>query len=130
MYTVGAMPEGDNSIDCILLFAVLTCIPNNRAQEKLIEVLYSKLKPGGIIYVSDYYLQSQSIELKVYQYMNGDSENYGVFTLPEGATFRHHPREWIMKMLADFHIEMEVNIEVSTMNGNRGEAFQLIARKL
>lgn len=32
----GTMCEEDNSIDCILLFAVLTCIPNNRTQEKLI----------------------------------------------------------------------------------------------
>ena len=125
-----AMLEVDNSIDCLILFAVLTCIPNNQAQEKLMEVLYLKLKPGGIIYVSDYYLQSHSVEVKQYQCLNDDQENYGVFTLPEGATFRHHPRAWIMKLLADFQIEMEMNIEVSTMNGNKGEAFQLIGRKL
>lgn len=75
-------------------------------------------------------MQSQSVEVKQYHYLNDDKENYGVFTLPEGVIFRHHPRKWIMKLLADFQIEMEVNIEVSTMNGNKGEAFQLIGRKL
>ena len=48
------LPVADSSINCILLFAVLTCIPSNKGQQELMKLLLSKLKVGGIIYISDY----------------------------------------------------------------------------
>lgn len=119
----------DNSVDCFLLFAVLTCIPENIHQEQLIHFLFTKLKPNGIIYISDYYLQAHSTEVERYEYWNNDQQNFGVFTLPEGVTFRHHTKEWIKHLLKDFKIETENLIEVKTMNGSIAEAFQIIGRK-
>lgn len=123
------LPQKDNSVDCILLFAVLTCIASNEGQEKLINLLFSKLKKGGIIYISDYYLQENSVEVERYEFLNGDANNFGVFKLPEGATFRHHTKEWIKTLTKIFEILIENPIVVKTMNGNTAEGFQLIGKK-
>lgn len=119
----------DNSIDLIILFAVLTCIPSNKGQNSLISLLLSKLKKGGILYISDYYLQENSVEVARYEYLNGDKNNFGVFKLPEGAIFRHHTKEWIKTLTKDFEIISETSIIVKTMNGNIANGFQLIAKK-
>jgi SAM-dependent methyltransferase len=119
----------DNSIDCIILFAVLTCIPSNEGQNSLMSLLLSKLKKGGIIYISDYYLQENSVEVERYEYLNGDKNNFGVFKLPEGVIFRHHTKEWIKTLTKDFEIISETPIIVKTMNGNIANGFQIIAKK-
>lgn len=119
----------DNSIDCIILFAVLTCIPSNDGQNSLINLLLSKLKRGGIIYISDYYLQENSVEVERYEYLNGDKNNFGVFKLPEGAIFRHHTKEWIKTLTKEFEVLIENPLVVTTMNGNIANGFQIIAKK-
>ncbi|AHF15614.1 class I SAM-dependent methyltransferase [Niabella soli] len=123
------LPVRNNSVDCILLFAVLTCIPSNNGQKELLKLLRSKLKPEGIIYISDYYLQNNSPEVKRYQYFNDDEDNFGVFKLSEGVTFRHHTREWISELTKEFKILLENPIQVMTMNGHTAEAFQLVGQK-
>ena len=123
------LPLAGNTIDCFILFAVLTCIPSNAGQTNLIRLLQSKLKPGGIIYISDYYLQDNEISKSRYTCFNNDNENFGVFTLPEGATLRHHTKEWIATLVKDFKLVKEKLIEVKTMNGNSAKAFQIIIQK-
>ncbi len=81
------------------------------------------------MYVSDYYLQKDSREMDRYEYLNGDKENYGVFTLNEGVTFRHHPKKWIKELLVNFEMIEEKYIEVVTMNKHKAEGFQIIAKK-
>ena len=124
-----ALPFENSTVDCILLFAVLTCIPSNKGQMDLIELLRSKLKPGGILYISDYYLQQNEVSKSRYTNYNGEPQNDGVFQLPEGVVFRHHNRGWISTLLKTFDIQEENLIEVRTMNGNPAEAFQVIAAK-
>jgi SAM-dependent methyltransferase len=119
----------DNSVDCILLFAVLTCIPSNEGQKNLVKSLHTTLKKGGILYISDYYLQKNSPGVNRYQYLYNDQDNFGVFTLPEGATFRHHTKEWIKTLIKDMQVVTEDSIIVKTMNGHTANGFQLIARK-
>ena len=129
IYSPQHLPVENNSVDCILLFAVLTCIPSNNEQIELIRLLHSKLKPGGILYISDYYLQYNEISKSRYTYFINDPENFGVFTLLEGALLRHHTNQWIDFLIKDFEVMEERLIEVKTMNGNSAKAFQLIARK-
>ena len=124
-----ALPLDDNSVDCFLLVAVLTCIPSNRAQEKLMQILHSKLKPGGVVYLSDFYLQDNKPEGREYTYLNEDPNNFGVFTLPDGATLRHHTREWIAELIRNFKIKESETVAVKTMNGNDARAFQFILQK-
>jgi SAM-dependent methyltransferase len=123
------LPEEDGSLDVVLLFAVLTCIPSNAGQRALIQLLRRKLKPSGMLYISDYYLQPDRLASGSYKCLDDDPENAGVFTLAEGVTFRHHTQEWIGALLQDFRIVHETAVEVLTMNGNRSSAFQLIGRK-
>jgi SAM-dependent methyltransferase len=124
-----SMPVEVSSIDLVLLFAILTCIPSNAGQKELISILYDKLKKGGFIYISDYYLQLDRAEVKDYGDLENDIENYGVFTLGEGVTFRHHTEEWIKKLLKDFVVVSEKRIAVKTMNGHLANSFQIIAKK-
>jgi len=114
--------------DVVLLFAVLTCIPSNAGQKELLQLLSDRLRAGGLVYISDYYLQTQTTEVKQYTYLNNDKDNYGVFTLAEGATFRHHTKEWIKELLNGFTILSEKIIAVKTMNGSSAEGFQIVAR--
>lgn len=123
------LPVEEDSIDCILLFAVLTCIPSNEGQSDLIRMLYSKLRPGGIIYISDYYLQDNALDNGRYQYLNDDKNNFGVFSLPEGVILRHHTKEWISELTKDFEVLTEKSIDVLTMNGNKAKGFQLLGMK-
>ncbi|MCW3093233.1 MAG: Methyltransferase type 12 [Ferruginibacter sp.] len=92
-------------------------------------MLRSKLKPGGFIYISDYYLQENEISKSRYTFFNNDVNNFGVFELPEGATLRHHTKEWIATLVKDFTIKEDLMIEVKTMNGNNAEAFQILLQK-
>ena len=123
------LPIEDNSVDCILLFAVLTCVPSNNGQKALIKLLCSKLVKGGILYISDYYLQENREEVKKYECLNDDDDNFGVFTLEEGVTFRHHTKEWITKLISDFTVLTENEIQVQTMNRHTANAFQIICKK-
>lgn len=129
IHSVEELPLADQSVSCIILFAVLTCIPENKEQLKIVEALAKKLKSGGIIYLSDYYLQEKSTELKSYSFLESDKENFGVFTLPEGVMIRHHTKEWIIQLLSAFEIMDHKEIDVRTMNGNNAKAFQMIAQK-
>ena len=77
----------------------------------------------------DDYLQDNEVSKSRYTYFNNDLDNFGVFTLPEDATLRHHTKEWIATLVKDFTIEKENIIAVKTMNGNSAAAFQLIVQK-
>ncbi|MES2560168.1 MAG: class I SAM-dependent methyltransferase [Bacteroidota bacterium] len=116
-----------HSVDCIVLFAVLTCIPDNKSQVALMEKSYSILKPEGILYISDYYLQQNQNEVGTYSFLENDEHNFGVFTLPDGSIFRHHTCEWIASLLSKFEVAHETTAQVFTMNGSPAEAFQIIA---
>jgi SAM-dependent methyltransferase len=123
------LPLPDAAADAILLLAVLTCIPSNAGQQALLAHLYAKLRPGGLLYLSDYYLQPERQAAGAYHCLHGDPANEGVFTLPEGVTFRHHTPAWISTLTAAFTVLHNATVPVFTMNGNRSEAFQLLLQK-
>ena len=50
-------PGRPDSFDAVILFAVLTCIPTDTGQEALLAQIDHVLRPGGILYISDYWLQ-------------------------------------------------------------------------
>ncbi len=123
------IPFQQDEFDTIILFAVLTCIPTNEGQRNLINKLKQILRPGGIIYISDYWLQNNDRNLKRYNAYKDKYGVYGVFELPEGAVVRHHDKEWISSMLCDFNTLALFDIEVTTMNGNKSSGFQYFGRK-
>lgn len=118
----------DESADGILLFAVLTCIPSNKGQSDLIKFLYSKLKTGGILYVSDYYLQKDALRMGIYEYLENNRDNFGIFRSPEGP-MRHHTREWIRRLFKDYNKLSEIPLHLPTNRGDHASAFQLVLQK-
>ncbi len=120
----GALPFESNTFDAIILFAVLTCIPTNDGQQALIKELHRILRPGGIIYISDYWLQIDERNLERYSEFEAKFGQYGVFELPEGAIVRHHSKEWISTLLKDFKLLDMFDCEFTTMNGNQSSCFQ------
>jgi SAM-dependent methyltransferase len=111
------------------LFAVLTCIPTNKGQELLIQEIHQVIRPGGVLYVSDYWLQDDDRNRERYRKWKDRYGTYGIFELSEGAVCRHHDRKWIEKLFSSFEMIEFVDIDVFTMNGNKAKAFQYYGRK-
>jgi SAM-dependent methyltransferase len=123
------LPFNDDWFDLVLLFAVLTCIPNDREQRLLLAEAQRVLRPGGMLYVSDLLVNNDQRNRERYERDAEKFKCYGVFELPEGVVVRHHEQEWIEEIVSPFE---EVEFEpyrVITMNGNTSAAFQYLGRK-
>ena len=118
------LPVPDASVDGVLLFAVLTCIPTNHGQQALIREIQRVLQPGGLLYISDYWLQGDARNRQRYKQFASEFGTYGVFRLPEGAVFRHHERTWIQNLTSAFQPAAIDEIRLETMNGHPADAFQ------
>jgi SAM-dependent methyltransferase len=123
------VPFADHSYDGVLLIAVLTCIPSDEHQVAIMNELCRVLRPGGLLYFSDLWLQSDTRNLERYALGYERYGLYGVFDLPEGVTLRHHDRKWIERLTSKFETVVLDEIEMRTMNGNSASGFQLFARK-
>lgn len=124
-----SIPFRDNSVDVALLFALLTCIPQDSQQQRLIQELLRVLRPGGILYISDLMINNDERNTARYQRYADQFGRYGVFELPEGVVMRHHNEEWIRDLTRPFENLKFERFEVVTMNGNRSAAFQYLGRK-
>jgi len=119
----------DASVDGVLLLSVLTCVPTNEGQRAIISEIIRVLRPGGVLYISDMFLQTDSRNVERYVRDEKKYGIYGIFDLSEGVTVRHHTRGWIEVLTKDFDsLELE-EISVHTMNGHSAKAFQWFGRK-
>src|SRR6185312_373323 len=48
-----SLPFKNECFDEVLVFAVLTCIPDNNQQRELLAEVKRVLRPGGLLYISD-----------------------------------------------------------------------------
>ncbi len=118
-----------NSFDAVLLIAVLTCIPEDSGQRALIAELKALLRPGALLYISDYPLQSDERNQQRYAQHVAELGTYGVFRLSEGAIVRHHSREWLETLTGDFEKLDESQVDAVTMNGHVARAIRYLGRK-
>lgn len=118
----------DHSIDAVILFAVLTCIRDDDEQRDLVREISRVLKPGGILYVNDFLLNTDERNVNRYQKYESVFGNYGVFELPEGAVCRHHKEEWIMTLLENFDPLKYERLTFTTMNGHTSNGFFFIGK--
>lgn len=118
------IPLPDASVDGVLLFSVLTCIPTDEGQRELLREVNRVLNRGGLLYISDLWLQTDERNLDRYTRDEQKYGIYGVFDLPEGVTVRHHDPKWIETLTSDFTMVALDELEVVTMNGNPAKAFQ------
>jgi SAM-dependent methyltransferase len=118
------LPVADSSVDAALLFSVLTCVATDDGQRTIIDEIHRVLQPGGLLYISDLWLQTD--ERNVERYLRDEAKygKYGVFDLPEGVTVRHHDPKWIEELTKGFEVVTIDEIDVITMNGNPANAFQ------
>src|SRR5262249_52528121 len=73
----------DVSVDAVLLFTVLTCVPTNEGQRSIITEITRVLRPGGLLYISDMFLQSDSRNVERYVRDEKKYGIYGIFDLSE-----------------------------------------------
>lgn len=123
----------DGQFDAVLLFAVLTCIAADAAQHDLIAELRRVLRPGGLLLVSDYPLQSDVRNVTRYDAFAAEAHveapvqqalPYGVFRLPDGGLVRHHTMAWFTELFTEFAVLDRVMFDATTMNGNPARIVQ------
>lgn len=124
-----ALPIKSESIDAVLLFAVLTCIPDDNGQRALLNEVERVLRPSGLLYISDLLVNDDLRNRKRYERYAKKYKCYGVFELPEGVVVRHHRKEWIDEVTDSFKQLEHETFTVTTMNGNPSSAFQYLGRK-
>ena len=124
-----ALPIKSESIEAVLLFAVLTCIPNDNDQRIVLTEVERVLRPGGLLYISDLLVNNDLRNRERYEQFAEKYKCYGVFELPEGVVVRHHRKEWIEELTGSFRPLENEPFTVTTMNGNLSSAFQYLARK-
>jgi SAM-dependent methyltransferase len=119
-----------SSVDAVLLLAVLTSVPRNEDQLAIVNEITRVLRPGGILYISDMWLQTDDRNVERYERDRDKYGIYGVFDLSDGATVRHHDHQWIESLLKDYQPVALEEINIQTMNGNPATAFQWFGRRL
>jgi SAM-dependent methyltransferase len=119
----------DASVDAALLFAVLTCVPGDEGQRAILAEIRRVLRPGGLVCISDLWLQPDARNMA--RYLEGEPKygRYGIFDLPEGVTLRHHDRQWIADLTAAYQTAAIDEMHVPTMNGNTADGFQWFGMK-
>jgi SAM-dependent methyltransferase len=123
------LPLRDASADAALLFAVLTCVPGDAAQRAIVAEIARVLRPDGVLYISDLWLQPDERNRTRYQLGEAAYGRYGVFELPEGVVLRHHDRDWIRELTAGFAQLALCEMTVETMNGHTAQGFQWFGRR-
>ncbi len=123
------LPEPDGSFDVVILFAVLTCIPEDSAQDALIQECRRLLRPGGLLYISDMPLQSSPQYRERYDRAAQRHGAYGVFETSDGAVVRHHGDDRLGSWMTGFKPLGRRDIDIVTMNGNPARAVQLLASR-
>ncbi len=122
----GKLPFEESTFDAVILFGVLTCVPDNESQKVLLNDIKRVLKPGGIIYINDFLLNSGFKRWLFYKKAQKETGVYGAFKTYDGATVRHHAEDYILNLLSDFKTLDFQKIVIPTMNGNKSNSFGFI----
>lgn len=116
-------PLESRTVDAVILSTVLCCLPDISQQKKLLKNVDRVLKPGGVIYLSDFLISSDKKVVKKYEKGYKQFSEYGVYETSEGMIVRHHESSYI-RALMDSHLELWWYEEASeTMNGTPVHAF-------
>ncbi len=122
----GELPFEENTFDAVILFGVLTCVPDNESQNGLLNDIKKVLKSGGVIYINDFLLNSGFKRRLFYKKAQKETGIYGAFKTYDGATVRHHAEDYILNLLSDFKKLDYQKFVIPTMNGNKSNSFGFI----
>jgi SAM-dependent methyltransferase len=128
---IGGLPlaEPDGAFDAAVLFAVLTCIPADAGQCALVAELRRLIRPGGLLYISDYLLQPGERYAARYEAGLVRHGVLGVWDREDGGVFRHHTREGLDALLGDFELVAEREVASVTMSGAPATILQRLLRR-
>ena len=122
------LPFSDESFDAVLLFSVLTCVPEDHELDALFGEIERVLAPRGVLHVSDLLLQTDARNTARYDAAHADGAPYGTFDLPEGVRLRHFDLEGLRARWRAFEELDLIEHDVVTMNGNAAHGFQFLGR--
>jgi len=122
------LEEGHATFDAVFLFAVLTCIPDDRTQDAVVGEVRRLLRPGGLLYISDMPLQTDERNRARYARDQSRFGAYGAFETGDGAVVRHFAEERLDALLRGFVSVASRQVVVTTMNGNTATATQRLLR--
>ncbi len=125
----GGLARESPPFDGILLFAVLTCVPDDQDQQILIANLDRLLRPGGMLYVSDFLLANDNRNLERYAKFHEKFGTYGVFELDEGAVVRHHDPARVQQLFTAFKGKEYGEETFTTMLGHPAKGFYYFGQK-
>ncbi|MEJ0066226.1 MAG: class I SAM-dependent methyltransferase [Caulobacteraceae bacterium] len=123
------LDEPAESFDAVLVFAVLTTIMADEDQDALMAELRRVLKPKGLLYLSDYPLQTDDRYLARYAAGLDRYGVHGVWDREDGGVFRHQSRERLDALLAGFDILDERKVATATLSGFPAVAIQVLASR-
>ena len=123
------LAEPDGAFDAVILFAVLNTIPGDGDQRALMAELRRLTRPGGLIYVSDYLLQTDARNLARYEAGAARHGVYGVWDRDDGGVFRHHTPAALDALMDGFELIAEAEIATATLSGAPVTAIQRLARR-
>lgn len=119
----------DGAFDAVLLTAVLTCVPASADQQGILHEVTRLLQRGGVLHIGDFWIQDDARNRDRYERRRPSSAEYGVFTLPEGVTLRHHSRAWLDALTSGYEPLALDEVTVRTMNGHEARGFQWYGRR-
>jgi len=122
------LPFPTASFDACLLMALLTCIASDDGIAAVLAEAHRLLKPGGILFLSDYPLQNDARNRARYESGAAEFGVHGVFRAG-AAVFRHFAPAAMERMLRGFEILWRREIEVATLNGHAAQVLQVLARR-
>jgi len=122
------LPYPAASFDACLLMALLTCIPSDDGIADVLAEAHRLLKPGGILFLSDYPLQNDARTRARYEAGATEFGVYGVFRAG-AAVFRHFDGARMDALLQGFNVLRRREITVTTLNGHSAQVLQVLARR-
>jgi SAM-dependent methyltransferase len=123
------LPFADETFDAVLFFAVLTCIPTDDGQRGVIAEATRVLRRGGLLYVSDLWLQTDERNRARYAAGHVKFGTWGVFELPDGVVLRHQEPSSMVALTAGYDTLALEDVVHDTMNGHRAAGFQWLGSK-
>lgn len=118
-----ALPLKDNSVDAAILSTVLCCIPDQTAEEQIIQEIHRVLKIGAPLYLTDFLITDTDNLTNKYQKGYAAYNEWGVYQTSEGALVRHFNPVQIEKLLSVFSVHWYQEGDFVTMNHNSVKTF-------
>lgn len=123
-----AFPFSDNTFDAVVLIAVLTCIVEDKDQERLMDEIKRVLRLHGSLYINDFLINYDQRNIDRYDEFKETYGVYGVFELEKAAQLRHHTRDHLSHLTRNFETEVFKPQVFTTMNRHTSNGFYYLGK--